>query len=179
MPLGSMSFATPSRSVATDAIPLHRSDVDLVRLASSTLEPLEREALGLQVTLTVDGPANLGSVSLDPEKTAWVIATLVGNALRYVRHGSRRLPGGGVVVRIRRDDEAKTVTISVEDDGPGIPAEKLPHLFERQAGSQHAIGLGLTLVKDIVAAHGGTVSVESSTDFCAHGTTVHATLPTA
>jgi len=179
MPLASISSATASRPAAIEAIPLHRSDVDLVRLARSTLEPLEREALGLDVTLTIDGPPNLTPVSVDPEKTAWVIATLVGNALRYVRRGSRRLPGGCIVVRVRRDHEAKTVTISVEDDGPGIPAEKLPHLFGRQAGSQHAIGLGLTLVKDIVVAHGGSVNVESSTDVLEHGTTVRVALPTA
>jgi two-component system OmpR family sensor kinase len=87
------------------------------------------------------------------------------------------MPGGSVAVRIRRDDHAKRVTISVEDDGPGIPAEKLPHLFARQAGSQHAIGLGFTLVKDIVVAHGGSVSVDSNTDPYAHGTTVRVTLP--
>jgi signal transduction histidine kinase len=56
--------------------------------------------------------------------------------------------------------------------------EKLRFLFERQAGTQHAIGLALTLVKDIVTAHGGSVIVESSTDVHTHGTTVHVTLPT-
>jgi signal transduction histidine kinase len=178
MPLGSVSVAPPSCSATMGAIPLHRSAVDLVRLASSLLEPLEREARDLDVTLTIDSAANLEPVSVDPEKTGWVIATLVGNALRYVRRGSRRLPGGDIVVRIRSNDQAKTVTISVQDDGPGIPAAKLSSLFERQAGSQHAIGLGLTLVKDIVVAHGGSVSVESNTDHFAHGTTARVTLPT-
>ncbi len=148
-------------------------------LASSTLQPLEREARALDVTLTIDSPPDLETISVDPEKVAWMIATLVGNALRYVRRGSRRLPGGEIVVRLRRDDQAKTVTIAVEDDGPGIPAEKVPYLFERRAGSQHAIGLALTLAKDIVVAHGGSVNVESSTEYLTHGTKVSATFPTA
>lgn len=184
-PVGTMNLLTrretmpPTSSSGTvGAIPLHLSAVDLVRLARSTLEPLEREARGLDVSLKLAAPPNLEAVSVDPEKIAWVIATLAGNALRYVRRGSRRLPGGQVDLRIRFDDQAKTITISVEDDGPGIPADKLPALFERRAGSQHAIGLGLTLVKDIVVAHGGSVSVESSTDYPAHGTRVRATLPT-
>jgi len=71
------------------------------------------------------------------------------------------------------------VTISVEDDCPGIPADKLSHLFERQAGSQHAVGLGLTLVNDIVVAHGGTVRVDSSTGHRGCGTRVCMMLPTA
>ncbi len=167
-----------SSSGTVGTIPLHLSAVDLVRLARSTLEPLEREARRLDVMLAIDGPPSLEPVSVDPEKIAWVIAMLVGNALRYVRRGSRRLPGGQIGVRICRDEHAKTLTISVEDDGPGIPADKLPALFERRAGSQHAVGLGLMLVKDIVVAHGGSVSVESSTDYQAHGTKVRATLPT-
>jgi signal transduction histidine kinase len=176
--LGPVSAKPPSRSGPIGAIPLYRSPVNLVQLARSTLEPLEREARSLDVTLSIDGVASLDSVSVDPEKMAWVIATLAGNALRYVRRGSRRLPGGDIVVRLCCDEPSKTVTISVEDDGPGIPADKLPFLFERQAGSQHSVGLGLTLVNDIVVAHGGNVRVESSTDHHAHGTTVRVTLPT-
>jgi signal transduction histidine kinase len=166
-------------AAASDAIPLHRRSVDLGRLARTTLEPLEHEARALDVELRVDAPDALEPVTLDPEKLAWVIATLVGNALRYVRRGSRRLPGGSVVVRIRQDHPARRVSICVEDDGPGIPAEKVRYLFERQAGSQHAIGLGLTLVHDIVAAHGGAVKVETETALPTHGTSVTLTLPAA
>jgi signal transduction histidine kinase len=158
-------------------IPLRFSAVDLFALASSTLEPLQREAQRLEVTLTVEAPAGILSTSLDPEKIAWAIATLAGNALRYVRHGSRRLPGGDILVRIAPGDEERTVTVSVQDDGPGIPADRLSSLFQREAGAQHAVGLGLSLVKDIVVAHGGSVRVESSTDRRTHGTTVRLTLP--
>jgi two-component system OmpR family sensor kinase len=179
VPLGTVSPAPASRSADVRTIPLRVAVVDLAALTSSTLEPLQKEARALDVTLTVDAPADVGLVSVDPEKVAWAIATLAGNALRYVRRGSRRRPGGDIAVRIRRDAGARTMTISVEDDGPGIPADKVSHLFERQAGSQHAIGLGLTLVNDIVVAHGGTVRVDSSTDHQTCGTRVCMRLPTA
>ncbi len=180
MPSAVPSLAPPSRATATDAIPLHRRAVDLAGLARSTLEPLEHEAHALDVELKVDAPSGgLEPVLVDPEKLAWVIATLVGNALRYVRRGTRRLPGGSVVVRLRQDRAAKRLSIAIEDDGPGIPPEKVRYLFERQAGSQHAIGLALTLVHDIVAAHGGSVSLETDTDPHTHGTTVSLTLPMA
>jgi signal transduction histidine kinase len=130
----------------------------------------------LRIDPAQGGPA---PVVVDPEKLAWVIATLVGNALRYVRHGTRRLPGGSVVVRLRMAPDSKNLTISVEDDGPGIPEEKARYLFERQAGAQHAVGLALTLVHDIIAAHGGAVSVETDTSPLAHGTKVSLTLPTS
>jgi signal transduction histidine kinase len=168
--------ARPSSPLA--AIPLHRRPVDLVRLLGSTLEPLAREASALDVELRVDAPSDLAPVEVDPEKLAWVIATLVGNALRYVRRGSRRLPGGSVLVRVETEATPHALALVVEDDGPGIPDEKLAYLFERQAGSQHAIGLALTLVHDIVAAHGGGVAVESSTDAVTHGTAVRLTLST-
>jgi signal transduction histidine kinase len=168
------------RPASAGVIPLNRRTVDLVRLAQSTLEPLQREARPLEVELRVEASSDaLAPVHVDPEKIAWVIATLAGNALRYVRRGTRRLPGGSVVVRVTEDRRSNTLSIVVEDDGPGIPEEKVLYLFERQAGSQHAIGLGLTLVNDIVAAHGGSVRVDSTTDRATHGTTVTVTLPMA
>lgn len=162
--------------MAPGSIPLHCRPVDLVALTRSTLEPLAKEASARDVGLTVDASgAGLDAVSVDPEKVAWAIATLVGNSLRYVRCGTRRMPGGSVGVRLRRD--GPSVEIAVEDDGPGIPRDRLPYLFEREAGTQHAIGLALTLVHDVALAHGGDVHVESSTELASHGTTVRLTLP--
>lgn len=158
------------------AIPLRYAAVDLNRLVHSTLEPLNRDALARDVTLTVDSPEDV-SVVADPEKIAWTVATLVGNALRYVRHGTHRLPGGSIQVRIRRGPRNAGAVIDVTDDGPGIPAERLVALFERRPGEAHAVGLALKLVQDIVNAHGGAISVDSNTDPDEHGTTVRVTLP--
>jgi two-component system sensor histidine kinase TctE len=171
--------SVPDKSPSTGAIPLHFSTVDLVRLVASTLEPLEREAAAHDVTLTMDGPTAALSIVGDPEKIAWAIATLVGNALRYVRRGTLRRPGGSIVVRIRSDAAEKTVTIDIEDDGPGIPAERLASLLERRPGIEHAAGLSLHLVRDVFRAHGGDLRIDSSTDHDTHGTMVHLTLPSA
>jgi len=179
VPIESIMTAQVPAAPPPGTIPLRRNPVDLVRLVSSTLEPLAHEARGLDVTLTIEGPPDLQRVSVDPDKIAWVVATLVGNALRYVRRGTLRLPGGDIAVRILRDERQTMVAISVTDDGPGIPADTRSRLFSRQAGSQHAVGLGLSLVKDIVEAHGGSVSVESREDYADHGTKVRLTLPIA
>ena len=67
---------------------------------------------------------------------------------------------------------AGEVAISVQDDGPGIPDDKLPFLFERKRGAVHAEGLALSLVRQIVSAHGGRIDVESRRDPSDHGTSV-------
>jgi len=76
-----MSVRTASdMSHPVGAIPLQFGAVDVGRLVSSTLEPLEREAVAHDVTLTVDSLPGSLSIVADPEKLAWTIATLVGNS---------------------------------------------------------------------------------------------------
>ncbi len=159
------------------SIPLRFERVELARLAASTLEPLQREAEAMDATLMVESTAPATAVMADPEKIAWVVATLVGNALRYLPRGTRLHPGGHITVRVHDEEPRGHVTLAVQDDGPGIPEEKRAALFKRRAGEQHAIGLALTLVSDVVAAHGGRLEVESSTASYEHGTTVRVILP--
>jgi signal transduction histidine kinase len=158
-------------------IPLRCGSVELVGLVTSTLEPFKRQANTMDVTLTIDAATQTVEVIADPEKIAWAVATLVGNALRYVRRGSTRMPGGSIAVRIQRAAAGKGVSIEVADDGTGIPPEKLAHLFERQPGVQHATGLALHLIAEIVQAHGGSVAVDSKTGYPEHGTKVRLALP--
>ncbi len=74
---------------------------DLRALLRSTLDVMQRQARAFDVTLNVavddDVPA---VVSLDAEKIAWATTVLVGNALRYVHHGSQVMPGGSIAVRV-------------------------------------------------------------------------------
>jgi signal transduction histidine kinase len=63
------------------------------------------------------------------------------------------------------------VVVAVEDDGPGIPADKVANLFRRGHGVTHGTGLALMLIEDVVAAHGGTIDVKSKCDAFASGTT--------
>jgi signal transduction histidine kinase len=90
-----------------------------------------------------------------------VIANLLDNAVKYTPAGGRVEVGTSA-----RDGE---VLLSVRDTGIGIPREELPRIWERlyrgdKSRSEHGLGLGLSLVKAIVEAHGGRVTVESSRD---------------
>src|SRR5271170_3775724 len=118
-----------------DAIPLNRTPTDLPALLEGTVEALRQQATSVDVSLSIDAAPSLPLVRVDAEKIAWAVATLVGNALRYVRRGTRRLPGGSIRVRIRAEGNA--AVIAVEDDGPGILAEKVENLFRRGAGVTH------------------------------------------
>ena len=160
-----------------DAILLHRKLTDLPALLRGTVETLREQASALDVALSVEAPADLPRAEVDPEKIAWAVATLVGNALRYVRRGTRLRPGG--VIHVRIGTEVGAVVIAVEDDGPGIPPEKVGRLFERGAGVTHGTGLGLMLIQDVVTAHGGSIDVKSRFGTLDSGTTVTLRLPPA
>jgi signal transduction histidine kinase len=162
--------------IAIAALPIRKMSIDFRGLLPPTMAVLRRqaEAIDGSLTLTIadDVPAQL---TLDAEKVAWAVTTLVGNALRYIRSGTRRMPGGAIAVEMSHDAAANEVTISVQDDGPGIPADKVAHLFDRNGRPQG--GLALLLVRDIVVAHGGRCDVQSRTEAFDHGTTVRLTLP--
>jgi len=158
-----------------DSIPLRRKPTDVPALLRGTVETLREQAAALDVALSVDAPPDLPRAEVDAEKLAWAVATLVGNALRYVRRGTRLRPGGSIRVRIGA--EAGFVVITVDDDGPGIPREKVAKLFERGAGVTHGTGLGLMLIEDVVVAHGGTIAVTSRCEGLDGGTAVTLRLP--
>ncbi|MGO8994382.1 MAG: sensor histidine kinase [Polyangiaceae bacterium] len=162
---------------AADAIPLRRAPTDLVALLTGTIETLQEQASALDVTLAIDAEPSLPRMNVDAEKIAWAVATLVGNAFRYVRRGTRRLPGGAIHVHLRTEDGF--VVVAVDDDGPGIPADKVANLFRRGHGVTHGTGLALMLIEDVVAAHGGTIEVKSKCDAFASGTTITLRLPTS
>jgi signal transduction histidine kinase len=159
--------------VAIEALVIRRRATDVRELLASKLAVVSSQAAAADVTLSVvvadDVPA---VVHLDSEKIAWAVTTLVGNALRYVRLGSRRMPGGTINVRVGVDSTISQVMIEVQDDGPGIPADTITRLFRRDGLDVRGAGLALLLMSDICAAHGGSVDVRSNTDVSEHGTTV-------
>ncbi len=112
------------------------------------------------VTLLLDVPDSLPPVQGDRDRLVQVLVNLMDNAVRYT-------PAGGRVCVSGRETEAG-VRLEVEDTGPGIPPEHLPHLFERfyrveqsRSAKTGGTGLGLAIVRQIVEAHGGSISVES------------------
>lgn len=160
-----------------EAMPLQRTQTDLGLLLRSTMDLLRRQAKAMDVSLDIIvDPHVPPMLSLDGEKIAWAISVLVGNALRYVRHGTQVMPGGSIVIRATYNSAAQAVIIEVQDDGSGIPADKLPFLF-RSPGDRPKTGLGLVMVREVVCAHAGHVEVESSTDPFRHGTRIRLTVP--
>jgi signal transduction histidine kinase len=165
------------RVCVVEGVPLHRTPTDVPTLLRGAVEALEKQAAALDVGVTVDAPADLPQVRLDAEKIAWAVTTLVGNALRYVRRGTRRLPGGAIRVRVFVD--RPWLAIAVDDDGPGIPQDKCTKLFSRGVGVRHGAGLALMVVRDVIVAHGGRIDVESKCDAFASGTSVTLRVPLA
>jgi len=168
---------TMTAPLATDAIPLRRATVDIRDLLRWALDILHRQAetfdIGLEVRVDENVPV---TVFLDARKIAWAITSLVGNALRYVRRGSKTMPGGSIAVRVSY--ELGQMAIAVQDDGPGIPSDRLQTLFGPSPQTSTA-ALGLAMVKDVVEAHGGRFAIASDTRPASHGTTVRLTLPVA
>jgi signal transduction histidine kinase len=161
---------------AISVLPIRRRPIDFGALLRPTMAVMRRQAEAIDGTLTLTVADNVPArISLDAEKVAWAVTSLVGNALRYIRPGTRRMPGGAIVVQMSYEAAAHEVGISVQDDGPGIPADRVAHLFDRNGRPQGS--LALLLVHDIVVAHGGRCEVHSRTDAFDHGTTVRLTLP--
>ncbi|HTW93355.1 MAG TPA: ATP-binding protein [Tepidisphaeraceae bacterium] len=111
------------------------------------------------VELSSDIPADLPPVMVDSTRIDHVLTNLLGNALKYTP------PGGQVTIAAREFGDF--VKITVTDTGPGIPRQYIDRIFERffrvpgQAGGTGA-GLGLAIAREIIEAHGGQMSVESS-----------------
>ncbi|HEX7620482.1 MAG TPA: ATP-binding protein, partial [Anaerolineales bacterium] len=147
--------------VEAGAYPLDVRPVALSTLAQSTLKRFAAQALAKRVELRSDLPADLPIVLADQDRITQVLTNLVGNALQYTPEG------GQVTIQSRRRQDE--IHISVVDTGIGIPAEHLPHLFtrfyrvdksrSRQAGG--GSGIGLTIARHLVEAHGGRIWAES------------------
>ena len=153
---------------------LARERIDLGQLLAASLEDFRARpaADGHRFELAVD-PV-LPPVLADPLKLGQVLDNLVSNALKYTANGCR-------IELLARMASTDTVEIAVRDNGPGIPAEDLPHIFERfyrvdkgRSREKGGTGLGLSIVKHIVQLHGGKVWAESR---IGEGTTFLFTLP--
>ncbi|HEX3149300.1 MAG TPA: ATP-binding protein [Gemmataceae bacterium] len=141
----------------------------------SILERVATEAQGRaedkHVEMIVEKGEPLPPVSGDPERLALAVANLVENAVTYT-------PTGGKVTLSALAADGRVV-FAVADTGPGIPAEHLPHVFERffrvpGQSAEGGTGLGLSIVKEIVDAHHGEVSCESTPG---HGSVFRIALP--
>jgi len=144
--------------IETGAAELKMEPVDLNALVGGVLAEMKPLAERQQVKLARKPAADLPDIPADRDRIRQTIVNLVYNAIKFNR------PGGRVTVTTGYDK--RSVTVSVADNGIGIPADDLPHVFERfykadKARSGGGSGLGLAIAKHTVAAHGGDIDVLS------------------
>jgi two-component system OmpR family sensor kinase len=144
------------------AAPMSFTTVDANTLLNNVAEQMAPLAEARQIRLEVaaNGPV---PVRADPDRLKQVVLNLVDNALRYTP------VGGDVKLAATQDSIARVARIEVRDNGPGIPPEDLPHIFDRfyrgdpsRTRASGNTGLGLAIVNAIVQAHSGRIEVESS-----------------
>jgi signal transduction histidine kinase len=164
--------------LAVEGILLRPAEVAFEPLIRGALQPLVRQAEGSGVSLRIEAQADLPArISIDAAKIAWAVTALVGNALRYVRRGSATRPGGDVGVMLAHSAAQDMVSITVEDDGPGIPADVQARLLVSSADCDRGTGVSLLLVHEVVGAHGGGMVIKSSTAPEDRGTAVTLWIP--
>jgi two-component system sensor histidine kinase BaeS len=146
--------------VEAGAYELDRRPADLADLVRAVVDRLARQFEDKGVALETDLPGDLPPILADEDRIGQVLMNLVGNALQYTPEGGQ--------VRITAHREGDAVAIAVRDTGIGIPPEHLPHLFTRfyrvdksRSRAGGGSGIGLTIARHLVEAHGGTIRVES------------------
>jgi len=156
-------------------VELHREEVDLHPVAEEMSVVFRPQAEEKQISLENKISASLPHVWADSDKTTEILTNLVSNAVKFT-------PEGGSI-RMEAAEDGDAVHVKVRDTGSGIPPESLESVFNKfeqvkptagLARKTKGTGLGLTIVKGFVEAHGGRVWIESAVG---KGTTVHFTLP--
>lgn len=155
-------------------VPLATKPVDLQVILEQVRQDLAPQALEKGLDLQVDISPGLPAVPGDATRLYQILVNLASNAVKFTRQGS---------VRISAESENDEVVVTVRDTGIGIAPEVLPHIFEeyRQAADgtpkQSGVGLGLAIVRRLVALMGASVSVESGLDSGSTFTVRFATAP--
>ncbi len=160
-PIASLSMLTTLMDISeaeTGTMKLTRTTVEVATLVTEVIELYEDTAQEAGVTISSTISPGL-VVSADRDRLRQALANLVDNAIKYTPRG------GQVDISAARD--GGFITIRVRDTGAGIPAHDLPRIFDRlyrgdQSRATRGLGLGLSLVRAYIEAHGGTVEVESA-----------------
>jgi signal transduction histidine kinase len=138
------------------SLTLNREPTDLGVLAGETVAAFRAQAGAAGVRLALDVSDDLPLLTVDPVRLREVFTNLVANALRYT-------PAGGQVRISWKPGADGGAVLQVSDTGAGIPAEALPHIFERfyKTPESRGTGLGLAIAKNLVTAHAGQISARS------------------
>lgn len=147
--------------ISRGQVKLKKELIDLKEIAATAVEMSLPHIEAGNHELTVDFPGEPLPLLADPIRVAQVLSNLLNNAAKYSP------PQGAVRLSAVRD--ADDIVVTVADRGIGIPAESLPHVFDlftqveqHRERSQGGLGIGLSLVRNLVQLHGGTASVSSA-----------------
>ena len=153
--------------------PLRLANISIVEIIQDSVNVAQTAAQDAAVNLTLTCTPNIPAILGDERRLRQVIDNLLGNAIKFSPHGGE--------ITVQAIQHNRVIQVSISDQGVGIPSESLPHVWERfyQVDSSSTrrfsgSGMGLTVVKRIVEAHGGEVNVISA---LGQGSTFSFTLP--
>lgn len=133
---------------------------DIAKLVKQAVTPWQSQLAAKEISLSLDLPDNLPLVNIDWQRVNQVLHNLLENAVAYTHKGG--------TINVAATTQGDWVEVCVSDTGEGIPAEDLPNIFERfyrvdksRARVTGGSGLGLTIAKRLVEAHGGKITVQS------------------
>lgn len=142
-------------------IKLHMVSLDLLPLVYKVTEQFEQAIKEKHMELRLNLPAYPVAVEADPNYLQRVVANLIDNAVKFCR------PGDAITIGIRTTHNK--AEISIADNGPGIPKDDLPYVWDRfhkgdrsRGQDKNGVGLGLSIIKEIIRAHGESIHVYSS-----------------
>jgi signal transduction histidine kinase len=153
---------------------LSRHPIDLAELLRESIDIVQPKAAERSIVINAEIPTNMPEVLGDPQRVKQIIINLLSNATKYNRDEG--------TITVRASQVEQFAQIQIQDTGRGISEKDLAHMFEKfyrvsdTEGWTQGTGLGLTIVKQLVEAHGGKIGIESQIDV---GSTVTFTLPLA
>jgi len=158
------------------AVEIHPREIDLGEFVQGAISRLIPAAEAKDISIHSEIEPGISEFYCDPDNLQQVLLNLIGNAIKSSPHGS------AILVSVRRDDSAKVphLVFSVTDRGPGIPEAEQTlvfHKYCRASGVRDevdGVGLGLSISKYIVEAHGGEIGIRST---LGDGSTFSFTLP--
>jgi signal transduction histidine kinase len=147
---------------------LQKEPTDIGILIHDAAAAFSADAAERTIALTVTAPADLPLVTVDPLRIREVLVNLISNAMRHTPDGGR--------VSVAATSQPASIAVMVSDTGSGIAAEELPKIFDRfyKGRASRGSGLGLTIARNLVVAHGGEIRADSVEG---KGTEVTFTLP--
>ena len=142
------------------SLALKREPSDIAALIRKTVSAFQSQADAADVKMECSLRDEPLLLEIDSERIRQVLTNLISNALRYSP------PGSSLKIDLAESDSSpeRRAVISIEDGGPGISSEDLPHVFDRYYKSRDSrgMGLGLSIAKYIIEAHGGEIQAESA-----------------